>query len=142
MITLPVQLDDTDISIIKSLMEDGRKSFRAIAREIKTSSPTVKARYQRLVEMGLIKSVRLEIDLTKIDRNTKVNLGDNLESLRTQKKHFHVYVEGLKVKLKCDFCGGPVHDTSKKASCNIVDSYDRRFMGVLDYIVPPSNDTT
>ena len=113
MISLPVQLDDTDISIIKSLMEDGRKSFRAIAREIKTSSPTVKARYQRLVEMGLIKSVRPEIDLTKIDRNTKVNLGDNLESLRTQKKHFHVYVEGLKVKLKCDFCGGPVHDKPK-----------------------------
>ncbi|MCH8860202.1 MAG: AsnC family transcriptional regulator, partial [Thaumarchaeota archaeon] len=51
---MPVQLDDTDIAIIKSLMKDGRKSFRAISRELKISTPTVKARYERLVNIGLI----------------------------------------------------------------------------------------
>ncbi|MEP0824151.1 MAG: AsnC family protein, partial [Nitrososphaera sp.] len=45
---MPVQLDDTDVAILKSLMEDGRKSFRAISREIKVSTPTVKSRYERL----------------------------------------------------------------------------------------------
>jgi Lrp/AsnC family leucine-responsive transcriptional regulator len=94
-------------------MDDGRKSFRAISREIKVSTPTVKARYQRLVSIGLIKAVRPEIDLSKIASSSKSHFDDTLESLRKQKRHFHVYLEGLKVKVKCDFCGGPVHDKPK-----------------------------
>jgi DNA-binding Lrp family transcriptional regulator len=109
---MPVQLDDTDVAMLKSLMEDGRKSFRAISREIKVSTPTVKARYERLVNMGLIKSVKPEIDLSKVDRKSKNEL-DILKSLKKQNKHFHVGVEGLKVKLKCEFCGGPIHDKAK-----------------------------
>jgi DNA-binding Lrp family transcriptional regulator len=107
---LPVQLDDTDVAILKSLMADGRKSFRAISREIKKSTPTVKARYERLVNMGLIKSVRPEIDLTKIDRKSEV--GGALQELKKQ-KHFRLQVDNLKVKLMCDFCGGPVHGKPK-----------------------------
>ncbi len=93
-------------------MEDGRKSFRAISRETKVSTPTVKARYERLVNMGLIKSVKPEIDLSKVDKGSKDAL-QPLESLKKQKKHFHVYIEGLKVKLKCEFCRGPIHGKPK-----------------------------
>jgi Lrp/AsnC family leucine-responsive transcriptional regulator len=110
---LPVQLDDTDVAIVKSLMEDGRKSFRAISREIKVSTPTVKARYERLVNMGLIKSIKPEIDMSKVDRKSKGDIDYTLQSLKKQKKHFHVYIEGLKVKLKCEFCGGPIHGKPK-----------------------------
>jgi DNA-binding Lrp family transcriptional regulator len=110
---LPVQLDETDVAIVKSLMKDGRKSFRAISREIKVSTPTVKARYDRLVNIGLIKSVKPEIDLSKIDKVSQSEFGQTLESLKEQKKHFHVYVEGFKVKLKCEFCGGPIHGQPK-----------------------------
>ena len=87
-------------------MADGRKSFRAISREIKKSTPTVKARYERMTNMGLIKSVRPEIDLTKIDRKSESD--GALQELKKQ-KHFHLQVDNLKVKLKCDFCEGPVH---------------------------------
>jgi DNA-binding Lrp family transcriptional regulator len=52
-------------------MENGRKSFRAISQEIKVSTPTVKARFELLVNIGLIKSVKPEIDLSKIDSNEK-----------------------------------------------------------------------
>lgn len=104
---MPIQLDDTDVAILKSLMADGRKSFRAISREIKVSTPTVKARYERLVNIGLIKAVRPEIDLSKIDK--KGNASSALKEFGVQEKHFHVHVDGLKVKLKCDFCRGPVH---------------------------------
>lgn len=110
---LPVQLDEVDIAVLKSLMEDGRKSFRAISREIKVSTPTVKSRYERLVNYGLIKTVRPVIDLSKVDKRTRPDLGASLRILRQQKKHIHLNVEGLKVKLKCDFCGGPVHDKPK-----------------------------
>ena len=63
---MPHKLDDIDIGIVKSLQEDGRKSFRQIARDLNISTPTVQARYQRLVNIGLIKSVSPIIDSTKI----------------------------------------------------------------------------
>ncbi|MEW5840627.1 AsnC family transcriptional regulator [Nitrososphaera sp.] len=110
---MPVQLDDTDIAIIKSLMEDGRKSFRAVSREIKVSTPTVKARYERLVNIGLIKSVRPEIDVSKIDasRREQIQLPDKG---RHRGHHVHLkVVDGLKVKMVCEFCGGPVHGKPK-----------------------------
>lgn len=109
---MPVQLDDTDVAILKSLMDDGRKSFRAISREIKISTPTVKARYERLVNMGLIKSVKPEIDLSRVDTKSKDKFGGTLESLK-QKKHPSLRLEGLNVRLKCEFCNGPIHDKPK-----------------------------
>ena len=68
---MPIDLDDIDVAILKSLMDDGRKSFRAISREIKVSTPTVKSRYERLVNIGLVKSVKPEIDLSKVNREKK-----------------------------------------------------------------------
>jgi DNA-binding Lrp family transcriptional regulator len=52
---VPLHLDNNDIAIIKSLLKDGRKSFRQISREIGTTTPTVKARFERLVNIGFIK---------------------------------------------------------------------------------------
>lgn len=112
---MPVDLDDTDVAVLKSLMEDGRKSFRAISREIKVSSPTVKARYERLVNIGLIKSVKPEIDLSKVVTNKKSHFfsGDTVKQLKEQKKHFHVRLDNLKVKMQCEYCGGPINGKPK-----------------------------
>ena len=114
---MPVDLDDTDIAILKSLMEDGRKSFRAVSREIKVSTPTVKSRYERLVNMGLIKSVKPEIDLSKVDSSRTsqfFSYDDTIKKLKEQKKHFHVKVDNnLKVKIQCEYCGGPINGKPK-----------------------------
>jgi DNA-binding Lrp family transcriptional regulator len=113
---LPVDLDDTDIAILKSLMEDGRKSFRAISREIMVSTPKVKSRYERLVNIGLIKSVKPEIDLSKVDSPKKNQFfgEETIKQLEQQKKHFHVKVEkNMKVKMQCEYCGGPIHAKPK-----------------------------
>jgi DNA-binding Lrp family transcriptional regulator len=116
---LPVDLDNTDVAILKSLMEDGRKSFRAISREIKVSTPTVKSRYERLVNIGLIKSVKPEIDLSKVTRGGKKKSQffggeETIKQLEEQKKHFHVkVVENMKVKMQCEYCGGPINGKPK-----------------------------
>jgi DNA-binding Lrp family transcriptional regulator len=54
---MPLQLDNYDILILKSLLKDGRKSFREISRETGVTTPTVKARFSRLINVGFIKSV-------------------------------------------------------------------------------------
>jgi Lrp/AsnC family leucine-responsive transcriptional regulator len=110
-----VDLDDTDVAILKSLMEDGRKSFRAISREIKVSTPTVKSRYERLVNMGLIKAVKPEIDLSKVDyaKKTRFFGSETVENLNAQKKHFHVKIDNLKLLIQCEYCGGPINGRPK-----------------------------
>jgi DNA-binding Lrp family transcriptional regulator len=112
---LSVDLDGTDIAILKSLMEDGRKSFRAISREIRVSTPAVKSRYERLVNIGLIKSVKPDIDLFKVySRKKNQSFGEEtIKQLEKQKKHFHAKVENMKVKMQCEYCGGPIHAKPK-----------------------------
>ncbi len=68
---MPVELDEIDVAILKSLMEDGGMSFRVISRNIKISTPTVKSRFERLVNIGLIKSVKPQLDLSKVDTHKK-----------------------------------------------------------------------
>jgi DNA-binding Lrp family transcriptional regulator len=112
---LPVDLDDTDVAILKSLMEDGRKSFRAISRQIKVSTPTVKARYDRLINMGLIKSVKPEIDLSKIDIHKQRQFfnEENIKQLTKHHTHLHMKIENLRVKMQCEYCGGPINSKPK-----------------------------
>jgi DNA-binding Lrp family transcriptional regulator len=72
---MPFQLDDYDVSILKSLMKYRRKSFREISRETGITTPTVKARFQRLVNVGFIKSVSPIFDLGVVEEIV-LDIGD------------------------------------------------------------------
>ncbi|MEM3151977.1 MAG: AsnC family transcriptional regulator [Candidatus Nitrosocaldus sp.] len=64
---MPVNLDDLDRRLILLLMQDGRQSFRRLARSLGVSTPTAKARYDRLVRLGLIKRVSAIIDTSMLN---------------------------------------------------------------------------
>ncbi len=101
-ITLPIELDEYDISILKSLFADGRKSFRQIARETGITTPTVKARYERLVNVGFIKKIIPVIDLGKVQN------ANNILELQSEKKNNQLknVKKGMRIMLNCDFCHG------------------------------------
>ncbi len=103
---MPHELDDIDIGIVNSLKEDGRKSFRQISRELGISTPTVQARYQRLVNIGLIKSISPVIDSTNIvnEQKEQIQVSGSHESQDLNLK------SGMSVKMKCDLCDGPIGD--------------------------------
>ena len=103
---MPHELDDIDIGIVNSLKEDGRKSFRQISRELDISTPTVQARYQRLVNIGLIKSISPVIDSTNVvnEQKEKVQVSTSNESQDINLK------SGMSVKMICDLCEGPIGD--------------------------------
>lgn len=103
---MPLELDEVDIAILESLVRDGRKSFRQISREIKVSTPTVKARYDRLVNVGLIKGVLPVLDLGKLEDKTS----ERLDHIRTKsiRKHNVKLGKNMLVKLSCDYCKGAV----------------------------------
>lgn len=134
-------LDETDIAILESLIEDGRKSFRQIAREIKMSTPTVQIRYNRLINMGIIKSISPILDMKKLDSKTDLSK-TKIKSLGPIPKNLN---SDLHVKIKCDYCDRKV--TEKPSilkvgniqrffccpSCRILfqDKYQRRIKALM-----------
>jgi len=103
---MPLRLDNVDLALLESLIKDGRKSFRQISREIKVSTPTVKARYDRLVNVGLIKAVSPVIDMGKLEKKTGVRL-DQIQ-FKAHKGHGIKLDKGALVKITCDYCKGSV----------------------------------
>jgi DNA-binding Lrp family transcriptional regulator len=132
---MPLQLDDYDVSILKSLLKDGRKSFREISRETGITTPTVKARFARLVNVGFIKSVSPIFDSSlienenilrpELDKQQNDSVGDkvienqnevngnnnnnnnNKQLIQQESSRFKIK-RGLKIKLNCEFCNGPI----------------------------------
>jgi Lrp/AsnC family transcriptional regulator, regulator for asnA, asnC and gidA len=50
-----MQLDNLDKQIIVALEDDGRRSYRDIARDLDTPEATIRSRVNRLVESGLLR---------------------------------------------------------------------------------------
>jgi DNA-binding Lrp family transcriptional regulator len=109
---MPVQLDGYDVLILKSLLKDGRKSFRQVSRETGISTPTVKARFERLVNIGFIKAVIPIIDLEKVQQNKEISElrteGYDNQYQQNQKKIKSSIKNGLKIMMSCDFCHGSI----------------------------------
>ena len=126
---MPLQLDNYDVSILNSLLKDGRKSFREVARETGITTPTVKARFTRLVNVGFIKSVSpiLDFDIIEEKNISKPELGKEQDIVNKDSKQQRNQMEknnnlsstqledvrskikrGLKIKLDCEFCNGPI----------------------------------
>ena len=92
---LPIELDSFDVSILKSLFKDGRKSFRQVSRETGISTPTVKARFERLVNVGFVKAVIPIIDLEKVQPI------DNISDLQTEGYNNHIPTRCRESKIHC-----------------------------------------
>ena len=137
---MPLHLDENDVAIINSLLEDGRKSFRQISRDTGITTPTVKARFERLVNVGFIKGVFPIFDFGKgNDKNGGQHQQQQQESLiqiqskreneaKSENALKNVYdsvfekemgdmenkiTNGLAINIECDFCEGPVYGNPK-----------------------------
>jgi DNA-binding Lrp family transcriptional regulator len=118
---MAILLTGNDIAIIRALLKDGRKSFRQISREIGISTPTVKSRFTRLLNMGIIKSVSPILDPDKLSYETNVEgeRGKQLESIvnhiqdqiinNTRLETSDIRIDRrLSAKLDCDYCKTPL----------------------------------
>lgn len=50
-----MKIDETDVYILNALLEDGRVTYRAIAKSLAMSTPTIEARIRKMRDTGLIK---------------------------------------------------------------------------------------
>ena len=149
-----IPLASTDIAVLKALLKDGRKSFRQISRETGISAPTVKTKFNRFVDMGVIKSISPMLDLNKlaylkkdkskdgrqlytlIDHTAQKQLAENKKELET--------AEGMTIYLRCNYCKTPLlgriyalkfADLERFFCCNECRSaYKRKYAGRIEAI--------
>ncbi len=76
---MPIQLDKTDIRIINALMEDGRRSYRELARQTSVSPPTIESRVEKLLKVGLIRKIVPIIDTDKLDSVNSALISINVD---------------------------------------------------------------
>lgn len=145
---MPFQLDDYDVVILKALMKDGRMSFREISRETGITAPTIKARFQRLVNIGFIKSISPIFDFgvveDKIQGNEEVMEGHSLRYSQQMKDIRSRIKKGIKIKLDCEFCEGPIEgrphvfkfaDLERFFCCAVcVSAYKQKYAGRIESI--------
>jgi Lrp/AsnC family transcriptional regulator for asnA, asnC and gidA len=73
-INLDSNLDDIDRQIIAALQKDGREAFAQIAERLNVSPGMIRTRYNRLVEMGVLRVVAITNPL-RMGYNTMALIG-------------------------------------------------------------------
>src|SRR2546425_6859969 len=68
------ELDDVDARILEILVEDGRRSFREVARRAGITTPTVQARVKRMMGEGLIRKISPIFDVSKFKQGLVFHL--------------------------------------------------------------------
>jgi Lrp/AsnC family leucine-responsive transcriptional regulator len=79
-----VKLDETDLKLLRYLVEDARLSQRALGRAIGMSAPAVAERISRLEASGVIRGYHAELDYTALKRPMTVLIGVLSERSSTQ----------------------------------------------------------
>ena len=110
------------MALLKSLLDDCRKSFHQISKEIGVNSSTAKARFNRLVDMGIIRSVSPILELNKIHISKEKNTNDfEIDSLIKYQEYITQQLvqtkkdiessssctDVISLNVKCDYCKTP-----------------------------------
>lgn len=73
------RLDEKDAKIVEMLEEDGRQSFKGIARRLKVSEATVRKRVVVLQRAGVIKKFTIKVDNVSLGLNTIAIVGVDVD---------------------------------------------------------------
>lgn len=63
-------IDEKDLEIVELLLEDARRPYSEIAKQVDLSPPTVSDRIERLQADGIIRRFTLDVDESMIDDNS------------------------------------------------------------------------
>lgn len=75
-----MKLDQTDIGILSCLLEDARRPFEDIARELIVSGGTVHVRVNKMREAGIITGSQIKINYPLLGYEVTAFIGINLRS--------------------------------------------------------------
>ncbi|HYM38660.1 MAG TPA: winged helix-turn-helix transcriptional regulator [Thermoplasmata archaeon] len=64
-----MDLDATDVAILRTLLEDARASLRTITKRVGVSVPTVSAHVRNLEQLGIIRGYRVVLDSERLSES-------------------------------------------------------------------------
>jgi len=83
-------IDALDLKILERMSVDGRVSFKELAHLTKTDQRTVASRFEKLVTLGIIRRVTVEIDWAKIGLTARAYMGSTTAlGSKDREKLFH-----------------------------------------------------
>ena len=106
--------DAIDTKILEALMADGRASFRQIAQRTSLTTPTVSARYARMMKAGLIKKFVPVLSADSVNRGVMAlvtvkassalsqKIADDLAELREVEAVYMTTGQGITLKVTLD----------------------------------------
>ena len=59
-------VDSLDLAILGNMLANGRVTFKELAEATKSDHRTIASRFQRMIELGIVKRTTVEVDWSKI----------------------------------------------------------------------------
>jgi Lrp/AsnC family transcriptional regulator for asnA, asnC and gidA len=76
---MSVKVDELDLSILRELKKDARKSHRDLAEKLNVAEGTIYNRINKLQESGIIKRFMVDLDFSKLGYDLTVIIGITVE---------------------------------------------------------------
>jgi DNA-binding Lrp family transcriptional regulator len=73
-----MELDETEIKILRELQKDASISKRRLAKKVDVSTPTISSKIEKLEDMGIIQGYKLHLDYDKLGLTKYVLIVDTV----------------------------------------------------------------
>jgi Lrp/AsnC family leucine-responsive transcriptional regulator len=121
-------MDKIDTQIIKLLQENGRMTWSQLSRELHLSRPSVKERFQRLKEKGVITGFTANVPHYAVNKNLLVFI---LIDLKIPYKEFEAKIANTHAIIECHKVTGSASYILKAAL-----SSREKLSELIDFLIP------
>ena len=93
-------MDEIDLKLLRLLQKNARTPIKALAGEVRLSSPAVSARIERLEKQGVIRAYTLDLDPLQLGHHILAYI--HLDMQPTQKEEFYPFIAACSNVLECN----------------------------------------
>ena len=132
------QLDETDLEILRLLIEDARRPYSDVAERVDLSPPTVSDRIDRLVELGVIERFTADVNRSALSGGTSVlveirarpgRVKEIMDVLETEAVVEHIYVTvDARVTFTATIDEPDIRETVFSGIDDAIDEFDVRLL--------------
>ena len=97
-------MDEIDLKLLRLLQKNARPPIKALAGEVRLSSPAVSARIERLEKQGVIRAYTLDLDPLQLGHHILAYI--HLDMQPTQKEEFYPFIAACSNVLECNCVTG------------------------------------
>ncbi len=86
-------VDSVDLLILEKMLEDATVTFRQIARITHTDQRTIAKRFERMVKLGIVRRVTVDVDWSKMGLTANAYMGSTTALGEDQRKQLFDFIK-------------------------------------------------